>query len=287
MKSVKKKSEIIQELQAVYCDKLDSLQIPYQKVTVESTFGDTSVILTGSEGKDPLVILHAENSAAPFALEVLHDLHDAFRIIAIDLPSSIGHLIGTKSIVEVDMIEQWLFEILTWLNIENITIVGISFGAFMAIRSMAFDSRRIKRAILIAPLGLTTPEYYDREEIGSEGVNNARNIKEKYLLSTCLDEKDIDAMSFISLLSELNQIRIPKHEIAEEKLAAINTPIYIILIDEDPWTPYNDLIYNIRTKLSTLKETLLLFHTKHLPDKKHYPVIAAYIKKICNTQYSI
>lgn len=279
MKSVKNKSKIIQELQEVYYEKLDSLHITYQKVTVESTFGDTSVIMTGSEQKDPLVILHAENSAAPFAIEVVKDLRSDFRIIAIDIPHSINKLAENNG-EENEIIEQWMFEILTWLNIENISLVGISFGALIAMRSMAFDSRRIKGAILIAPLGLTSVEFPNNHSTTYGQGKFTRKIKKEFIVNTCYNTTELNTLSLLSLLSEINQLKIPSHEIATKMLAQIKTPIHIILIDEDPWLPYSRLVENARKKLPTLEETLLLFHTKHLPERKHYPIIMEYIKKV-------
>ena len=282
MKSEKNKSKIIQELQEVYCEKLDNLQIPYRKVTVESTFGDTSVIITGSEQKNPLVILHAENSAAPFAIEIVKDLRSDFQIIAIDIPHSINKLAENGG-HQNEIIEQWMFEILTWLNIKNISLVGISFGALIAMRSMAFDSRRIKGAILIAPLGLASLECADADLSAYDQKKHTRNLKKEFIINTCYDRTELNALSFLSLLTEANQLKIPSHEIENEKLAQIKTPLHIILIDEDPWLPYSSLIENARKKLPTLEETLLLFHTKHLPARNHYPIIMEYIKKVSNS----
>lgn len=62
MPSFFKNPQVKSEIEKLYQDKLDELSIRCEFLTVETTFGDTNIILTGKLAKRPPVLLHGSNS---------------------------------------------------------------------------------------------------------------------------------------------------------------------------------------------------------------------------------
>ena len=78
-------TELKKEIIDLYYKKLNELDIDYEFLTVETSFGDTNIIVTGKVNKPPLVLVHGENSCVPMAICKLKGLEDKFRIYAIDV----------------------------------------------------------------------------------------------------------------------------------------------------------------------------------------------------------
>ena len=69
----------------LYHDKLASLEIDYTFQKVQTTFGETNIIVTGQATNPPLVLVHGANGCAPVALDVYPKLADRFRVYAVDV----------------------------------------------------------------------------------------------------------------------------------------------------------------------------------------------------------
>ncbi|GAB5555081.1 MAG: carboxylesterase [Saprospiraceae bacterium] len=151
---IKHNTTIPQEIKSLYYQKLDSLSMAYELMDIETSFGKTNIVITGTMDRPPLVLLHGLNSCAPLAIEALGELGSKFTIYAIDI-------IGQPNLSEKflpklkkDTYGQWIYEILSRLNLWSAILVGISLGGFIAWKTLTFDQRRISKAFLIMPAGI-------------------------------------------------------------------------------------------------------------------------------------
>ncbi|MGH1436706.1 MAG: alpha/beta fold hydrolase [Lewinella sp.] len=147
-----------------YFNKLDELATPYQSTSIETSFGDTHIVFLGPSDKPPLVLLHEAQSNAALMIEAFKGLLQDFRVYAIDILGE-TNLSAPFSLPKTDeSYAQWMFELLTRLNIEEGTLVGLEKGGFIAWKSLDFLKNRITRAFLIAPAGVIQKEGSPIEE---------------------------------------------------------------------------------------------------------------------------
>lgn len=146
-------------LEDKYYHLLDQLLIPYQLMNIETSFGDTHIVLIGPKDKPPLVLLHQEQSNAALVVKAFKNLLQNFRVYAIDIISD--HTSTQFVLRKTDTsYGQWMFEVITRLNITGGTLVGLNKGGFIAWKSLHFLKSRITSAFLIDPEGIIAGENY-------------------------------------------------------------------------------------------------------------------------------
>lgn len=141
-------------IEKLYHQQLENLGVGYEFRLVETSFGNTNIIITGAVDKPPLVLLHGTNSCAPIALEGLLGLKNEFRIYAIDIIGQPNLSAATRLNKKDNTYGQWMYEILSCLNLWQVTLVGSSLGGFISWKTIVFDERRIANIFLIAPEGI-------------------------------------------------------------------------------------------------------------------------------------
>ena len=141
-------------VEALYYQKLDGLNLSYERVKVETSFGDTHVILTGEKDNPPLVLLHGANGCAPIALEALKGLERTFRIYAIDIIGQPNLSASARLAMKDHAYGQWMYELLSRFGIRDAALVGISMGGFISWKTLVYDKKRIAQAYLIVPAGI-------------------------------------------------------------------------------------------------------------------------------------
>jgi pimeloyl-ACP methyl ester carboxylesterase len=268
----------------LYHEKLDMLAVRYEFLQIETTFGDTNVILTGNMEKPPLVLLHGSNGCAPVAIEALIELLKDFRVYAIDVVGQPNLSAEVRPDMKDNSYGQWMFEILTRLNLKNVSLVGISFGGLISWKTLAFDERRISRAFLIVPAGIVNghPLAVLSNVFFPMKMYQWRK-KEKHLLriiGALFSEPDEFARKFLGLLFmhyEMDFSPIPLIRKAEAN--KIKTPVYLIAAEKDVLFPGVKMLARARAIFPSLNGSLLLEKSKHVPPAADNQRIAEFIKK--------
>ena len=284
MKSLFNSQKAKQGIEKLYQDKLDELPISYEFLKIETSFGDTNIILTGQEGKPPLVLLHGSNGCAPVAIESLIGLTDNFRIYAIDVVGQPNLSAAIRPSMQDNSYGQWMYEILSRLNIWNATLIGISFGGFISWKVLTFDARRISRAFLIVPAGIVSgnPLKVIWKIFLPMKLYKWRK-QPKYVhqfLEELFTERDEFAIAFLSkvfLHFEMDFSPIPL--IKKEEARQIKTPVSIIATDNDLLFPGAKILKRAKEIFPSLDEVLLLKNSKHVPDQKGNEQIVELVKK--------
>jgi len=270
-------------IERLYQLKLDEISIVYELVTVETSFGNTNIILTGQAEKPPLVLLHGSNGCAPIAIEALVGLLEDFRIYAIDVVGQPNLSAETRPDMRDESYGQWMFEILTRLNIKDAILVGISFGGFISWKTLAFDDKRIAKAFLIVPAGIVNgnPIKAMRKVFLPMKLYKWRK-QDKYVrqfLKELFTERDEFALTFLSevfLHFEMDFSPIPC--LKKEEAQSIKTPVHIIAADNDLLFPGKKMLKRAQKILPTLESTLLLEGSRHVPGRQGNEEIIEYIR---------
>lgn len=272
------------DIEFLYYNKLDELPVFYEFQKVETSFGDTNVILTGTKNKPPLVLLHGSNGCAPIAIEALLGLVNDFRIYAIDIVGQPNLSAAVRPSMQNDDYGKWMFEILTRLNIWNAVLVGTSFGGFISWKTLVFDARRISKAFLIVPAGIVNGNPLKAFWKVFLPMKLYKWRKQPKYVHQFLNElftgKDEFAISFLSkvfLHFKMDFSNIPL--ISQEEAKKIKKSIYIVAADNDLLFPGKRMIKRVKEIFPSLVEVLLLKNSKHVPDQDGNKLIIEFIKK--------
>lgn len=142
----------------MYDERLSRWTVPYECLYVPTQFGDTHVIVSGPKDAPHLVLFHALGVNATMWLPNILDLSRHFRTYAIDTIGDLGksRLYLLKNYPKNGQAYTgWLEEVFEKLDIEQATVMGSSFGGWLALNFAIYGPHRVNRLVLLAPQGLS------------------------------------------------------------------------------------------------------------------------------------
>ncbi len=277
--NTKSKKEIID----IYYKKLTALHIDYEFLTVETSFGDTNIVITGNKNKPPLVVVHGLNSCAPNAIDTVIDLREDYKVIAIDVLGQPNLSSEVRLNPKTGDYGKWMYEIFSRLNLYNITLVGISFGGFICVKALIYDQKRIAKTFLVTPSGITNSFYLNRFIKLYLPIKLYQWTKKyvflfKYLnrLNTQLDYYTFSYTSKLFLNYKHQSTTYPI--LTKNEITAITTPIYIVVAKKDILFPCEKLQKRAKEFFSSLVDIKVIEGAKHILDKKSNRTVTDFIK---------
>ena len=147
-KTIYKSEEGKQKILELYDRQLKRLNVPYRDLYVETSFGRTHLIETGSPEGEPLLVFHGGNATTAYNLLTCDFLFMDFHIYAVD---TIGHP-GKSAETSLSAFSydygKWVGEVIDALGYEQISLFGGSFGGGIIAKAMCTVPEKIKRALL-------------------------------------------------------------------------------------------------------------------------------------------
>jgi len=278
-KSEQGKNEILQ----LYDKKLESLELDYEYKTINTSFGNTNIIVTGNKENPPIIIVHGSNGCAPVALETYMDLIDSFSVYAVDLLAQPNKSAETRLSMKDDSYGQWMNEIIEELDLNEVTLAGFSFGGLVILKTLINNENRIKEVFLSAPAYVVNGNPIKALFRFFFPMKRYMKTKEpKYLerfLDAAFTEKDDFAQKSLALVfTHFIMDFTPVPVIKSSEASKIQTPITLIAAENDIIFPGRKMIKRAKKIFPSLKQTLILNHSKHVQNKKDNSRIASLIR---------
>lgn len=277
-------SEAAKAAELLYENKLEELNIAYEYSSVETSFGQTNLIITGSKNNPPMFLIHGSNGCAPVAIEALRELTDHYRIYAVDVVGQPNKSEACRPNLKDNSYGEWVYEILSRLNLKDVTLVGISFGGFICWKTLVFDESRISKAFLIVPAGIVNGNPFKAiAKVFIPMKLYKRTKNEKYVrsfLNALFTEEDTFALKFLSIIFlhfEMDFSPIPT--ISAKDALKISTPINFIGSVNDIFFPGKKMMKRVKKIFPSLNQTMLLNNSKHVPSELDNQGISAFIKQ--------
>jgi len=277
-KSKKGKKEILH----LYDEKLESLNIDYEYVTVNTTFGITNIIAAGDPENPPIIIVHGSNGCAPIALETYANLHKKYRVFAVDVLAQPNKSAETRLSMKDDSYGKWMNEVIATLKIDSVTMAGFSFGGLIILKTLEYDETKIREVYLSAPAYIVNGNPLKalfKVFIPMKRYMKTKKVKyvEKFLshLFTDRDEFAIEFLSKVFLEFDMDFTPVPV--IDANKAREITTPITIFAAQNDILFPGKKMIKRAVKIFPSLRESTLLEHSKHVQNKDQNEVIESII----------
>lgn len=268
----------------LYQEKLESLDIDYELRSVETSFGETNIILTGRKKAPPLVLIHSWNACAPIAIEDFSGLLGDFSVYAIDVLGQPNLSAEYRPNVYGSAYGEWLYEIISFLNLNQVYLVGLSFGAFIAWKALLHDTRRISKAFFINPMGIIRPIAWQKL-IGLQVPIHFFQYGPKSTLSNwCFrgmhtDHSDFAKQWMESLLQHFRWDLASVPAISKAQAQLIQRPVYVVASAEDKLYPGQQILTQSQNIFPAFAGGLLLKKNKHLPNSTGYQQIIAFIDR--------
>jgi pimeloyl-ACP methyl ester carboxylesterase len=138
---------------AAYDAVLAGWPVAYEDIYVPTSMGVTHVIASGADDAPPLVLLHAAMATATVWRPNIEELSRHFRVYAVDVVGQGGKSVASRTVKNRRDYADWMNELFDGLGIERASIVGNSYGGFLALNQASLAPERVDRVVLISPPG--------------------------------------------------------------------------------------------------------------------------------------
>ena len=145
------------EFERAYGAALQSWPVPFEALDVPTRFGTTHVIASGPVGAPALLLLHCMAGTAIVWRPNVAALSQRFRTYAVDIPAQPNLSVLTRPIRDREDQALWFTDLLDALGAPIASIVGNSYGGFLALSQACLTPERVDRLILISPVGSFSP----------------------------------------------------------------------------------------------------------------------------------
>jgi pimeloyl-ACP methyl ester carboxylesterase len=154
MKSIYTHKDSKEKVIDLYDRQLNSLEIRFEDIYVDTCFGRTHIIKTGNENGKPLLLFHGGNATSAYNLIICDFLLKDFAVYAVDI---IGH--PGKS-AEVCLPSRgydygkWASSVIECLGFHKMLCCAGSFGAGIIAKLMCYAPEKVERVVLYIPSGI-------------------------------------------------------------------------------------------------------------------------------------
>ena len=248
----------------------------HQSLTVGTRLGDTHVLAIGPDDAPPAVFLPGGNFLNPTCLKWFLPLAGRHRLYAPDIVGQPGLSAQTRPSPKGDGHAFWVEDVLDGLGLERAPLVGLSYGAGLAIRTMGLTPERVSRAALVSPASVAAgPVFRMLVGVAVPMVLYRLCPTEENLLhaaSPLLTEpKDPDFGPAIRQLGAVYRyLRLDTglpRTATEEELRGFGGPVAVFASEEDVFFPAGAILPRAREIFPNLALAESLEGCRHIPSK--------------------
>ena len=267
-----------EEILSLYDKKLDELNLKYEYLKIDTTFGETNIIVSGKSQNPPLIIIHGSNGCAPIALETYPNLNKDFKVYAVDVLAQPNKSAETRLSMKDDSYGKWINEIIESLKIDNVILAGFSFGGLVILKTLEFNESKIKEVYLSAPAYVVNGNpIIALFKIFIPMKRFISTKKSKYVekfLAEVFTERDEFAIKYLSkVFLHFNMDFTPVPVINKKRANLIKTPITLFAGKNDIFFPGNKMIKRASKIFPSLKSSKLFENSKHVQNKEQNRII--------------
>ncbi|WP_238899948.1 MULTISPECIES: alpha/beta hydrolase [unclassified Clostridium] len=133
---------------------LQKLALSYEKFYVNTRYGKTFIIASGEKSNPPLILLHGSGMNSVMWLRDIKEYSKTYRVYAIDMLGEPGKSDENRPSLIGSSYAEWLKEVFENLSVERANIIGISLGAWLAIKFSVSYPEMASKLVLLCPSGV-------------------------------------------------------------------------------------------------------------------------------------
>jgi pimeloyl-ACP methyl ester carboxylesterase len=127
--------------------------IPYEEMDIPSRFGMTHVVASGRKDAAPLVLLHGYMATSTMWSPNIADFSRDYRVYALDTMGQPSKSIPKEPIRNAADYALWLTTTLDGLRVDRISLMGMSYGGWLALNFAVAAPERVQKLVLLSPGG--------------------------------------------------------------------------------------------------------------------------------------
>ena len=265
-------------VEQAYRSVLDLWPVPYVEREIPTAFGMTHVIESGPPDAQPIVLLHAYFATAAAWYRTVGALGEAHHVYAVDVIGDANLSRPVRRITSLDDFQAWFVELLDGLGVSEFSLVGNSFGGFLATHFAIQLPKRVKKLVLIGP-GSTfrgMPAFYARMFAPKAaylmlpwlpGRERAMRACEDWIYAGLPRDPAWGELFTLVLLHGGTVNQVFPRVFTRDELARIQAPVLLILGDRERIYPADSAAAAARTLLPSITVEVV-------PDAHHITAIA-------------
>jgi pimeloyl-ACP methyl ester carboxylesterase len=262
----------------LYNQKLNELNIEYSEKALETKFGVTNVIIAGNVKNPPLLLIHGTGGCAPQILESFSNLSSTYFVYTIDVLAQPNKSAENRLDMKSLDYGEWFTDVIISLGLKDVTLVGFSFGGFIALKTLEFNERLIKQVFLIAPVyiinGNPLVGLFKMFMPLKKFIKTGNDKYLKKVMNALFSEADDFAMQFMgTTFQNCNMDFSPLPIISKQSAKHITTPLTIMAAEKDIMFPGRKMIKRAKQIFSSLEDVVLIEDAKHVPNSKDFKII--------------
>ena len=264
------------EIRALYEEALAGLGPGCESLTVGTRLGDTHVLAIGLKDASSVVFLPGANALNPTCLTWFLPLAERHRLYAPDIVGQPGRSAQERPSPKGDGHAFWVEDVLDGLGLERAPLVGLSYGAAIAIRTMGVATERVSGAALVSPAGIAaSPFLRILFEIGAPTLLYRLRPTEERLRRAAMalftePEDPAFGPAIRQLGAALRHLRLDAdlpRMATEEELAGFGGPVAVFASEEDAFFPARAVLPRAKEIFPKLDQAHLLEGCRHVPSK--------------------
>jgi len=260
--------EAADRLRSWYPKFLARIDVPTTTRTVPTRYGDTNVLVAGPEDGPPVVLFHGAMASSAHVLSEAKGLPHKFRVYAPDIPGHSPMSADTRP--PLDGYGPWGVDVLDALGLATTAMIGVSYGGFVATRTVAAAPDRVTRLSLVVPAGFVSgPAWAGVTRLAIPMAMyrwSPTEARLKRFLDALFTSPDALWEPWLgeALLGFKMDFRAPPAATAGE-LKAFTRPVQVFGADNDINFPGAPLIEKARKVFPNVVDSELIANCKHSP----------------------
>jgi pimeloyl-ACP methyl ester carboxylesterase len=213
---------------------------PFQEVNIQTSLGNTHVIVSGPRDAEPLVLLHGMNASSTMWYPNIKALSFNYRVYAIDYILEPGKSTMTGKIKGMSDIVNWYYEIFDQLKLKKFGLIGASEGGWLATKIALRQTSRIKDLTLLSPLQtfMSIPRSVEMSSdiiyaLNPKHKNLGRLLKTMSVNVDNIEKAFVDQFFIASKQSKFNLKMFQMTPFSSDKLKTLTMPVLVLIGDKD------------------------------------------------------
>ncbi|MCD4685796.1 MAG: alpha/beta hydrolase [Anaerolineae bacterium] len=129
--------------------------VPHETRTLHTRHGKTFVIVSGDPANPPLIMLHGASSNSMTWRGEVATLAQQYRVYAVDIVGEPGKSDTARLPFEGPVWAEWLDDVRAALDADPVTVVGLSWGGWLALKYAVTHPEHVTNLVLLTPGGVT------------------------------------------------------------------------------------------------------------------------------------
>lgn len=148
-----------------YDSAVERLGVPVESQYIDTPYGRTHMLLSGPEDAPPLVLVQGYGGSAPLWHKQLADFARVRRVYALDTVGMPGRSEPRPLSLLDDAYTRWLLAVFDALGLDRPDVAGVCLGGWIVLRLGIDAPQRVRRAVLLSPVGLARFKIYLRSGV--------------------------------------------------------------------------------------------------------------------------